>query len=51
MALRHAQVRAMRNAADCPKVLVFHKVAMGKQAIGFENYIRKYVPFKIGGRK
>lgn len=27
--LRHAQVHAMRNAADCPKVLIFH-VSMSK---------------------
>lgn len=45
---RHAQGHAIRNAADCPKVLIFHNVSMSKQAIGFENYILKYRSKSVG---
>lgn len=38
----------MRNAADCAKVSVFHKVSMGKEAMGFENYILRYRSKLVG---
>lgn len=38
----------MRNAADCPKVLLFHNVSMREKAMGFENCILKCHSKSVG---